>query len=543
MSDYSIQDAELVVVGGGLAGMIAAVRARELGMRATLATLSEPGHAGNTPKAGGGFAVALGPDDSPELHARDTLAGGLHAGQPQLIQKMAVEAPRAVAMLEKAGVRFVRSPDGSPELLRVPGHSARRGIRCQGGGAGALMEVLVPLLRKSAIVLERTAVLDILVENRTVCGVLARREGSDELLWLRSPRVILATGGLGAMYPLTTNSPEVRGEGYAMALEAGAELVDMEYMQFTPTSLAYPPALRGVSTGGMLLAEGGRLYNARGERFMHRVDPDRAEASTRDIVARAILREVLEGRGSPAGGVYLDLSGIPEEFLRANAGHFLNLLSSHGIDAGRERLQIAPAAHFTCGGVLIDEHAATCVAGLLAAGEAAGGIHGANRLSSNALTEALVFGLIAAETASGMESRRIGLRPAGIAQRRYIEAQEPDLSPIHDVMLRCAGLEREKESIESGLRFIEEHRQKITTTEDMSTPLLSRMLVTAQAVLEAALLREETRGAHCRLDFPDELPPRSYYSVRIRPGTDGRPSAARHYGDPGENALSSEISS
>lgn len=534
MSGYSIQDAELVVVGGGLAGMIAAIRAHELGMRPTLVTLSKPGHSGNTPKAGGGFAVALGPDDSPELHVQDTLAGGLQAGQPSLVRKMAVEAPSAIKMLEKVGVRFVRTPEGSLALLRVPGHSVRRGIRCQGGGAAALMEALVPLLMKSAVVIERTAVLEILVEEGAVCGVLARREGIEENLWLRSSQVILATGGLGALYPLTTNSPEVCGDGYAMALQAGVELMDMEYIQFTPTSLAYPPALRGVSTGGMLLAEGGKLFNSRGERFMQRVDPNQAEASTRDIVARAILREVLEGRGSPAGGVYLDLSGIPEDFLRANAGHFLTLLSSHGIDARREQLQIAPAAHFSCGGVVIDENAATCIPGLLAAGEVAAGIHGANRLSSNALTEALVFGRIAAETASGMKSSRISSYPPSKAQRRYIEGEESDRISIRDMMLRSAGLEREKETLQTGLRFLDECWHKLTKTEEKGIPLIGRMLVTAQAVLEAALLREETRGSHCRLDFPDTLPPHSYYSINIRLGADRRPLASRQYGPPGE---------
>jgi aspartate oxidase len=522
----------LVVVGGGLAGMMAAIRAYQLGLRTTLVALSEPGRSGNTPKAGGGFAVALGPDDSPELHAQDTMTGGLQASQPSLVRKMTKEAPRAVAMLEKAGVRFVKAPDGSPSLLRVPGHSVRRGIRCEGGGAAALMAVLVPLLMRSAVVLDRTAVREILVEDGAICGVLAMREGSEESLWLRSSRVILATGGLGALYPLTTNSPEVWGDGYAMALEAGVELVDMEYIQFTPTSLAHPPDLRGVSTGGMLLAEGGKLFNARGERFMQRVDPKRAEASTRDIVARAILREVLEGRGSPAGGVYLDLSGIPEEFLKANAGHFLKLLSKHGIDAGKDRLQIAPAAHFSCGGAVIDENAATSVPGLLAAGEAAGGIHGANRLSSNALTEALVFGLIAAETASGIEKGRISSIPADVEKRNYIEAQESDRRRIREMMLRCAGLEREKETLQKGLRFIEERWQGLGKAEEKGTPLLGRMLVTAQAVMEAALLREETRGAHCRLDFPDTIPPQKSYSVRILRGADGRPLASRHYTSP-----------
>jgi aspartate oxidase len=531
MSGYSVQDAELVVVGGGLAGMMAAVRAHQLGMPAALITMSELGRSGNTPKAGGGFAVALGSDDSPERHAQDTLAGGQHAAQVSLVRKMAGEAPRAVRLLEKLGVRFVRGENGSISLLRVPGHSVRRGIRCQGGGAAALMEVLVPLARKSATVLERTAVREILVEDGSVVGALARREGSDENLWLRSSRVILTTGGLGSLYPLTTNAAEICGEGYAMALQAGADLVDMEYIQFTPTCLSHPPALRGVSTGGMLLAEGGKLFNARGERFMERVDPKRGEATTRDVLARAILREVLEGRGSPSGGVYLDLSGIPAEFLNANAGHFVALLASHGINAGKDRLEIAPATHFACGGVRIDENASTCIPGLLAAGEVTGGIHGANRLSSNGLTDALVFGLVAAETAVGMGKRPIRSIDNCAVQRDYFEAQASDIHQVRNLMLRYAGMAREKEGLQKGLQGIEDCWQKVGAANEKRIPLLGRMLATAQAVMEAALLREETRGAHCRLDFPSALPPPSYYSICIRRGAKERPMASRVSGE------------
>jgi aspartate oxidase len=527
MAGYSVLDAELVVVGGGLAGMIAAIRAGQLGMRPTLVTLSEVGRAGNTPKAGGGFAVALGPDDSPEKHTRDTLAGGQYAARLPLVRKMTGEAPRAVGMLEELGVPFVRGEDGSRSLLRVPGHSVRRGIRCRGGGSATLLGALVPLVRRYAIIREQTEVREILVEDGRVAGVLARRAASGENLWLRASRVILTTGGLGALYPLTTNAPEMLGDGYAMALRAGAEVVDMEYIQFTPTALARPPDLRGVSTGGMLLAEGGKLFNVRGERFMRRVDPQRAEASTRDVVARAILREVLEGRGSPSGGVYLDLSGIPESFLRANAGHFLALLASRGIDASRERLEIAPAAHFACGGVCIDENACTQIPGLLAAGEAAGGIHGANRLSSNGLTDALVFGLIAAETASGLGNGPARPAAESILERDYFGSPEADAARIRGMMLTCAGLEREKESLQKGLQFIESCWQEIDRATLKGVPLLGGMLVTAQAVLEASLLREETRGAHYRLDFPSALPAQEYYSIHLRLGEGGRPLALR----------------
>ena len=197
------------------------------------------------------------------------------------------------------------------------------------------------------------------------------------------------------------------------------------------------------------------------------------------------------------------------------------------MNAGKDRLEIAPATHFACGGVRIDENASTCIPGLLAAGEVTGGTHGANRLSSNGLTDALVFGLVAAETAVGMSKRPIRSIDNCAVQRDYLEAQASDIHRVRNLMLRYAGMAREKEGLQKGLQGLEECWEKVSAANEKITPLLGRMLATAQAVMEAALLREETRGAHCRLDFPVTLPQASYYSICIRRGAKERPMASR----------------
>lgn len=529
MIDQQIE-IDVLVIGGGLAGMRAALAAQEMGVKTGLALKGQLGSSGSSAIAGGGLAAVMNlplePEDSVDRHFLDTMAGGDFVNDSALVRTMVVNARQAVKDLERVGAQFVREGE-EIKLFLAPAHSLKRSIRCKGGGSARLMQPFADHLKNLPItILEETTVFEILFSHGRVRGALAVRQDG-EIISLRCRAVVIAAGGAGRIYPLTSTTVESTGDGYGLALRQGLVLTGMEFVQFTPTALAYPGELAGVSTGGVLIGfPETRFFNNNMERFMVRYDPVRKEASTRAILSRAIQQEVLEGRGTEHRGVYLDLTNIPGETLERIAGHFIKKLRPYGIDITRDMLEVAPAVHYFMGGIEINPFTETGFPGLFSGGEVCGGVQGSNRLSSNALTEANVFGGIAGKAAAAYaslhkvrvspdEEKRLTdqalfswvARPGeGHALARELQQMR---SEIQKIMFISAGIVRDRQGLLTGLEGVKEIRDQVgrlpkAGVGDLKTRFeLQNMIDTAEAVIASALYRTESRGAHYRSDYPE----------------------------------------
>jgi len=429
---------EVLVIGGGAAGLTAALAARKLGARVLLVCKGSSGRSGNTPMAEGAIQACFRPDDSPGQHARDTLASGRRLSRGSLVSAMAERAPGCIRELEALGVEFRKEADGAFFQYVSAGITAPRSLWILGGGPG----LSLPLLRAAR---ERgVTLMDDLMATRLLtgaagaggaCGINLR---TGAFTVLEAAAVVLATGGNEELYSLSDAALDATGDGAALAWHAGAELVDMEFIQFFPHSLVHPASLRGVIVPEEVYFPefgGGRLTDGAGARFAHRYDPERAEFTTRDVLARAILAEVAGGRGGAHGGVFIDLRECRRERLVEMIPALHRYLLANGVDVFAQPLEVAPSAHYQCGGIRIDESAATRIPGLFAAGECTGGIDGANRLASNALAEAVSFGAIAGEGAArhaaGADRRGAGAGRPGRPGRAGGEAGAPgpDVGP------------------------------------------------------------------------------------------------------------------
>lgn len=527
---------QVLVIGAGLAGLLAALAAREEGAEVTLVTKGRAGESGNSPRAGGGLAAALdlaGDGDTPDLHLQDTLAAGAWLNDRALVSTLTRQAPAAIRRLLALGACF-DAEGGAIRGYAAGGHSRQRSIRGAGGGTARILGPVIRRVREAGISLQEEVVVErLLVSHGEVVGCMGIDLANGRPFSARAAATILAAGGMGQIFPLTSTHPHTTGDGYAMALHAGARLRDMEFIQFTPTALAAPPELRGTSTGGAMLAQPGvRLLNQAGERFMVRYDPRRLEASTRDILARAVHREIAAGRGTPNGGVYLDMTGVHPAAIRTIGGSTVMKLLAMGIDPARRPVEIAPAVHFTMGGVVIDAACQTDLPRLIAAGEAAGGVHGANRLSSNALTEAAVFGPIAGRTAARVaRTPSPPLQGSPVEPIRWRKGAAADDAPLRarlrQVVFAAAGLERERDGLERGLAAVAALRAEAAALQP-GTPAeagrvieLRHMLTCAEVMMLAALHRQESRGAHYRSDYPQPDDARWLRSLAVRMGAAG----------------------
>jgi succinate dehydrogenase/fumarate reductase flavoprotein subunit len=539
---------DVLVIGGGLAAMRAALASVAAGARTGLMLKGVLGQSGSSAIAGGGLAAVMHasdvPEDSVEKHYEDTLASGDYVNDPELVQTLVSHAEESIRELERIGAKFVSKSDGEIEVFLAPAHSYRRSVRVEGGGTAQMIGPLTEHVRRQPIeVMERTTALEILRDGARAAGVLA--VCGETLLLVRAKAIVLASGGAGRIYPLTSNMAESTGDGYAMALRSGLALTSMEFVQFTPTALAYPKELEGTSTGGVLLGlEGTRMWNSEHERFMEKFDPVRKEASTRAVLSRAIQSEVVEGRGSPHGGIYLDLTRNDGETLERLAAPFMKKLAPHGIDIRRQPIEIAPAVHYFMGGVEIDARTATAVSGLYAAGEVAGGMQGSNRLSSNSLTDVNVFGKIAGTQAASYARPQPALAEWATLQTHAQRALErtwgqaahsaaAGLDALHAKLKRItfahAGLVRDADSMTQGIVAVEALREELRARAPVGAQDLRQyyevrnMLDVAEAVTRSALHREESRGAHFRVDHPEKNDERWLVATRVS----GTPGALR----------------
>lgn len=495
--------ADVIVVGSGIAGLTTALQVRTYGLSVLLVTKAQI-DAGSTKWAQGGIAAALGPGDTPEQHLKDTLVAGADLCDVEAVRVLVTEGPDAVRKLIDRGAQFDTEESGEIALTREGGHHRRRILHAGGDATGAeVSRALLAAVRndKGIEVVEHALVLDALKDaHGQVCGVTLHviGEGSRDGVGRALGRaVVLATGGLGQVFAQTTNPSVSTGDGVALALRAGADVADVEFIQFHPTVLWLGESSKGQQPliSEAVRGEGAYLLNDEGHRFMQGQHP-LGELAPRDVVAIASMREM---KRTGAKHVWLDvrhIANFAERFPTINASCI-----AHGIDPMKDLIPVAPASHYASGGVRVDINGRSSVPGLYACGETAcSGVHGANRLASNSLLEGLVFSArIAADLAEHIPTQGEPVDDASPS----ILLDPDDRRLIQASMSRGAGVLRSSDSLvqtNADLTRIEDRTSKEPCVEAWETTNLFQL---AQAILKAALIRQETRGSHWREDFPN----------------------------------------
>jgi succinate dehydrogenase / fumarate reductase flavoprotein subunit len=551
---------DVLVVGAGGAGLRAAIEAQAAGARVGLVCKSLLGKA-HTVMAEGGVAAALGhvdPEDKWQTHFRDTMVGGKLLNNPRMAQLHAQESPDRVRELEEWGAVFDRTEDG--RILQRPfgGHSHPRLAHVGDRTGLEMIRTLQDRAVASGIdVFMECTITKLITGPAGLAGAVGYWRTTGESVLFPAKAVVLATGGFGRAWSVTSNSWEYSGDGHALAYEAGAELIDMEFVQFHPTGMVWPPGVRGLLVTEAVRGEGGILRNKDGERFMWKYLPeDRRgeyaatdeeakrwvdaasqgqtsdarrppELSTRDNVSRAIYTEVREGRGTPHGGVFLDISYLPAEHVRRKLPSMYDQFKELAdVDITKGPMEVGPTTHYAMGGIRVDaETGESTVPGLFAAGEVAGGMHGANRLGGNSLSDLLVFGArtgagAAAHAARRKEQPYVDPVQVGDAARELAAPLErPGEDPyelqrdLQDVMQRLVGIFRVDADLTEAIAELAKLRARWPGLGVNGGRIynpgwnlvfeLRNLLIVSEAIARAALQRTESRGAHSRLDYPE----------------------------------------
>ncbi len=528
-SKYEIHEHDVLIIGAGGAGLRAAIEALAQGVRVGVVCKSLLGKA-HTVMAEGGIAAAMANVDTSDdwrTHFRDTMRGGKFLNNWRMAQLHAQEAPERVRELEQWGALFDRTENGDILQRAFGGHTFKR--LCHVGDRTGL-EMIRTLQDRGVhmgidVYMECT-ITRLLKDGDRIAGAIGYWREQGRFVVFRAKSVIICTGGIGKAWKITSNSWEYTGDGMALAYDAGADLMDMEFVQFHPTGMVWPPGVQGILVTEAVRGEGGVLRNKDGERFMERYDPKKLELSTRDVVARSIYTEVREGRGTPHGGAFLDISHKPAEYVKRKLpSMYHQFLELADVDITKGPMEVGPTCHYMMGGIRVDaETAQTSVPGLFAAGEAAVGLHGANRLGGNSLSDLLVFGrragLAAAEHAKRGEMPTVDPSQIEDAVRQMLapfERPEGD-SPyaIHDdlqsTMQSLVGIFRDEEDLRRALSELDVLKARAARVRVEGSRLfnpgwhlawdLQSMLTVAEAVTRSALTRRESRGAHSRIDYP-----------------------------------------
>jgi succinate dehydrogenase / fumarate reductase, flavoprotein subunit len=583
MTDVERHSYDVIVVGAGGAGLRAAIAAHEAGARTAVICKSLLGKA-HTVMAEGGIAAAMGnlwPEDNWQVHFRDTMRGGKLLNHWRMAELHAKEAPERVWELEQWGALFDRTPDGLISQRDFGGH---RYARLAHVGDRTGLEMIRTLQQRTVSlgidVFMECTVTELLKDGGRVSGAFGYWRESGRFILFESPAVILATGGIGKSWKVTSNSWEYTGDGHALALRAGATLINMEFVQFHPTGMVWPPSVRGILVTESVRGERGILTNSDGERFMFNYIPEFFKEETadnieeadrwyddkrnnrrppellpRDEVARAINSEIKAGRGSPHGGVFLDVASrrTPEEIQRRLPSMYHQFKELAEVDITKEPMEIGPTCHYVMGGVEVDpDSAMSKVPGLYAAGEVAGGMHGANRLGGNSLGDLLVFGKRAGDHAAEYSRGLSGDRPRvddAEVDAASVEALAPfDIDggqnpytvhqELQGVMQDLVGIIRTETELLSAIekvRALEERINKVSVEGHRQYNPgwhlaidLHNMLLVSESVAKAALERKESRGGHTRDDYPDT--DYAYWgklNLIVGIGADGHPTIAQ----------------
>ena len=578
---------DVLVIGAGGAGLRAAIECAVQGMNTGLVCKSLLGKA-HTVMAEGGVAAALGnvaPKDNWKIHFRDTMRGGKFLNNWRMAELHAKHAPDRVRELEQWGAVFDRTPTGLISQRNFGGHRYPR-LAHVGDRTG--LEIIRTLQDHAVhqvnidVHMECTA-LELLLDNGRIAGVFGYWRETGRLVLFKTKAVILATGGAGRAWRITSNSWEYTGDGYGMAYDAGAELMDMEFTQFHPTGMVWPPSVRGILVTEGVRGDGGLLLNKHGERFMFNYIPPKfapetadtveeadrwlagdstarrpPELLTRDEVARAITKEVQEGRGSPHGGVFLDIaSRRPAEFIRRKLPSMYHQFKElAGVDITKDPMEVGPTLHYFMGGIRVDaDTQQSAVPGLFACGECAGGMQGANRLGGNSLSDLLVFGWLAGKGAADYAKKLS--RPPAVDPTHVEASRQRAIAPLNreqganpyvvqedlqGVMDRYVNIVRGEADLQTALRELERLKTESARVKAPGSSqynpgwhealCLRPLLTTAEAVTRAALLREESRGAHTRFDHPGEHEEWGKINVIIKKGADGMVVRKEQRADP-----------
>jgi succinate dehydrogenase / fumarate reductase, flavoprotein subunit len=527
---YETHEHDVLIIGAGGAGLRAAIEALAQGASVGVVCKSLLGKA-HTVMAEGGIAAAMANVDAADnwrTHFRDTMRGGKFLNNWRMAQIHAQEAPERVRELEQWGALFDRTSDGNILQRAFGGHTFKR--LCHVGDRTGLE--MIRTLQDRGVhlgidVYMECAITRLLKDGERVAGAFGYWRENGRFVVFKAKSIVIATGGIGKAWRITSNSWEYTGDGMALAYDAGAELMDMEFVQFHPTGMVWPPGVQGILVTEAVRGEGGVLRNKDGERFMERYDPKMMDLSTRDVVARAIYTEVKEGRGTEHGGAYLDISHKPAEYVKKKLPSMYHQFRELAdVDITKGPMEVGPTCHYMMGGIRVDaETAQSNVPGLFAAGEAAAGLHGANRLGGNSLSDLLVFGRraghAAAEHAKHVGHSAIDETQIDAATREVLEAFERgDGETAYDIhrdlqetMQNYVGIFRSEEDLKRGLDEIEKLKQRAANVRVDGSRLfnpgwhlardLKSMLTVSEAVALSALERKESRGAHSRIDYPN----------------------------------------
>jgi succinate dehydrogenase / fumarate reductase, flavoprotein subunit len=526
---FETHEHDVLVIGAGGAGLRAAIEALAQGVSVGVVSKSLLGKA-HTVMAEGGIAAAMGNVDSADgwqPHFKDTMRGGKMLNNWRMAQLHAQEAPERVRELEQWGAIFDRTADGNILQRAFGGHTYKR--LCHVGDRTGL-EMIRTLqdrgVQQGFDVYMECTIVRLLTEGGRCCGAIGYWREQGRFVIFKAKSVVMATGGIGKAWPITSNSWEYTGDGMALAYEAGADLMDLEFVQFHPTGMVWPPGVQGLLVTEAVRGEGGILRNNKGERFMEKYDPKRMELSTRDVVARSIYTEVKEGRGTEHGGAYLDISHKPAEYVKKKLPSMYHQFKELAdVDITKGPMEVGPTCHYVMGGIRVEaETAQSTLPGLFAAGECAAGLHGANRLGGNSLSDLLVFGkragAAAAKHAKGAASPAIDQGQIDAAEKYALEpfrrtGGENPYSIHRDLqktMQALVGIFRVREDMGTALVDLQKLNERWARTSVEGSRMFNpgwhlaldmrSMLTISEAVTRSALVREESRGAHSRIDFP-----------------------------------------
>ena len=518
---------DVLIIGSGGAGSRAAIEVDEAGFKATIVSKGLSFRSGCTGMAEGGYNAVfktVDKDDSIDAHIHDTLKGGSFLNDKKLVEILVNESPKRLIDLENFGALFDRQESGEIDQRPFGGQTYRR--TCYQGdrtGAELLNALKEEIIRRDIECIEEVMITSLVTEDDEVIGATGVDLKDSSLIYFKSKAVILASGGAGQLYPVTSNTFQKNGDGYAIAYRAGASLIDMEQIQFHPTGMVTPESKKGVLVTEAVRAEGGKLINSEGERFMSKYAPEKMELATRDVVARSIYQEIIEGRGTENGGVYLDISHLDDDYIDEKLETMVLQFENVGVDIKHEPIEVAPTAHHFMGGLKINEDASTSLKNLYGAGEVCGGVHGANRLGGNALADTQVFGKIAGESASEAcrnaelktndemveeEASRI----EGLIKKGSIKPMEFK-NNIKKLMWEKVAIVRDEKTLNEALKELQEMQDNLKDLDVAGKSQYNTDLVTALEVInmveicilsvKSAILRRESRGAHFRSDFPE----------------------------------------